>query len=121
MLLVFAWSRSFALSFAALGLLGFADATWGTMRNAIAQLATEDAYRGRVMSLLVIVSRGLTNVSQVETGTAVAIAGPTGAATFGALLVGGVVLGVAARAERLRDFAGAAPRPLSRAAEAGGE
>ncbi|HKC91814.1 MAG TPA: MFS transporter, partial [Candidatus Limnocylindria bacterium] len=91
MFLVFAWSRSFEISLLALGLLGFADATWGTMRTAIAQLAAQDAYRGRVMSLLIIVSRGLTNVSQLETGIAAAIVGPTGAATLGAAVVAAVV------------------------------
>ena len=122
MLLVFAWSRSFELSVGALALLGFADATWGTMRNAIAQLAAEDAYRGRVMSLIVIVSRGLTNASQLETGVATALVGAPGAATIGAVVVGGVVALVAARAERLRHFTAAAPRrQVAEAAQAGGE
>lgn len=122
MLLVFAWSRSFELSVGALALLGFADATWGTMRNAIAQLAAEDAYRGRVMSLIVIVSRGLTNASQLETGVATALVGAPGAGTIGAVVVGGVVALVAARAERLRHFTAAAPRrQVAEAAQAGGE
>src|SRR5438034_9075342 len=86
-LLVFAWSRSFPLSLAALALLGFADATWGTMRNAIAQLAVADAYRGRVMSLIVSVSRGLTNASQLQTGIATALVGAPGAAAIGAVVV----------------------------------
>jgi MFS family permease len=119
--LVFAWSRSFELSLLALGLLGFADATWGTMRTAIAQLAAQDAYRGRVMSLLIIVSRGLTNVSQLETGIAAAIVGPTGAATLGAAVVAAVVGIVAVRAERLRDFAAGTSRSVPQAADAGGE
>jgi len=119
--LIFAWSRSFELSLLALGLLGFADATWGTMRTAIAQLAAQDAYRGRVMSLLIIVSRGLTNVSQLETGIATAIAGPTGAATLGAAIIAAVVGIVAVRAERLRDFAAGTPRSVPQAADAGGE
>lgn len=122
MLLVFAWSRSFELSVAALALLGFADATWGTMRNAIAQLAAEDAYRGRVMSLIVIVSRGLTNASQLQTGLATALVGAPGAATIGGLAVGGIVALVATRAERLRHFTAAAPRrQVPEAAQAGGE
>jgi MFS family permease len=122
MLLIFAWSRSFTLSLAVLALLGFADATWGTMRNAIAQLAAEDVYRGRVMSLIVIVSRGLTNASQLQTGVATALVGAPGAATIGAVVIGGVVAAVAARADRLRHFRAAAPRgKLAEAAEAGGE
>jgi len=121
MLLVFAWSRSFPLSLAALALLGFADATWGTMRNAIAQLAAADAYRGRVMSLIVIVSRGLTNASQLQTGIATTLVGAPGAATIGALVVAAVVGAVATRAERLRHFTAPSPRPIAQAAEAGGE
>jgi MFS family permease len=121
-LLVFAWSRSFELSVAVLVLLGFADATWGTMRNAIAQLAAADAYRGRVMSLIVIVSRGLTNASQVQTGVITALVGAPGAATIGALAVGAVVVTVAARAERLRHFSAPAPRrQVPEVAQAGGE
>jgi predicted MFS family arabinose efflux permease len=119
----FALSRSFPVSMALLALLGFADATWGTMRNAIAQLAADDAYRGRVMSLIVIVSRGLTQASQIQTGTVTMLVGAPAAAAVGALIVGGVVSFAAARGPRLRHFRGAAPRSVSipGAAEAGGE
>jgi predicted MFS family arabinose efflux permease len=121
-LFLFAWSRSFPLSMAILAVLGFADATWGTMRSAIAQLAAEDAYRGRVMSFILIVARGLTNASQLETGVATALVGAPGAATVGALLIGGVITGVAIRGRRLRDFAATAPRPVvPQIADAGGD
>jgi MFS family permease len=121
-LLVFAWSRSFPLSVAVLALLGFADATWGTMRNAIAQLAAGDAYRGRVMSLIVMVSRGLTSASQVETGVATALLGAPGAATIGAVAIAGTVAAAAARARALRDFRSPGPRrQMPQVASAGGE
>lgn len=121
-LLVFAWSRSFALSVAVLALVGFADATWGTMRNAIAQLAAGDAYRGRVMSLIVMVSRGLTSASQVETGVATALLGAPGAATIGAVAIAGTVAAAAARARALRDFTAPGPRrQVPQVAPAGGE
>jgi predicted MFS family arabinose efflux permease len=121
-LLIFAWSRSFPLSLAVLAVLGFADATWGTMRNAIAQLAAEDAYRGRVMSLIVIVSRGLTSASQVETGVATALLGPPGAATVGALAIGAALTAAATRAKALRDFTAPGHRPqVPQVAPAGGE
>ena len=121
-LLVFAWSRSFPLSVAVLALLGFADATWGTMRNAIAQLAAQDAYRGRVMSLIVIVSRGLTSASQLETGVATAVLGAPGAATIGALTIGGALAAAATRAKALRDFTAPGPRrQVPQATPAGGE
>jgi predicted MFS family arabinose efflux permease len=124
-LVLFAWSRSLPLSMAILAVLGFADATWGTMRSAIAQLAAQDAYRGRVMSFIVIVARGLTNLSQLETGFATALVGAPGAATVGAVVIGGLIAGVTARGRRLRDFAASAPpavgRPVAARAETGGE
>src|SRR5439155_827691 len=103
-LLVFAWSRSFPLSVAVLAVLGFADATWGALRNAIAQIVAEDAYRGRVMSLILIAARGLTSASQVETGVATALFGAPGAATIGALAIGGALTAAATRGKSLRDF-----------------
>jgi MFS family permease len=121
-LLVFAWSRSFPLSVAVLALLGFADATWGTMRNAIAQLAAGDAYRGRVMSLIVMVSRGLTSASQVETGVATALVGAPGAATIGAVAIAATVAAAATRGKALRDFRAPGPmRQVPQVAPAGGE
>ena len=121
-LLLFAWSRSFPLSMAILAVLGFADATWGTMRSAIAQLAADDAYRGRVMSFILIVARGLTNASQLETGVVTTLVGAPGAATVGALVIGGVIAGAATRGRRLRDFAATAPRSaVPQVADAGGE
>jgi MFS family permease len=103
-LLVFAWSRSFPLSIAVLGVLGFADATWGALRNAIAQVVAEDAYRGRVMSLILIAARGLTSASQVQTGVATALFGAPGAATIGAVAIGGALAAAATRGKALRDF-----------------
>jgi predicted MFS family arabinose efflux permease len=120
-LIAFAFSRSFALSVAILFVLGLADATWGTMRNAIAQLATDDAYRGRVMSLIVITSRGLTQASQVQTGAAVALFGPSAAAAVGGAVIAFTVLWVAARNGRLRSFAGGPPRGQAVAAVGGGD
>ena len=73
------------------------------------------------MSLIVIVSRGLTNASQLQTGIATTLVGAPGAATIGALVVVAVVGAVATRAERLRHFTAPSPRPIAQAAEAGGE
>jgi hypothetical protein len=122
-LLVFAWSRSFALSVALLAVVGFADATWGALRNAIAQIVAEDAYRGRVMSLILIAARGLTSASQVETGIATALFGAPGAATIGALAIGGALTAAVTRGAPLRDFTAASPRPQAAqvATAAGGE
>ena len=77
---------------------------WGAMRNTIAQLAAGDAYRGRVMSLIIITTRGLTQVSQVQSGASIALFGAPLAATIGAAVVGTTVLAVGARGTRLRSF-----------------
>ena len=103
-LLGFAVSTSFALSMAVLFVLGVADSGWGAMRNTIAQLATADAYRGRVMSMITVTSRGLTNAGQIETGAIVAAAGPAVGAAINAVLVGLSVATVAFRSPRLRRF-----------------
>jgi MFS family permease len=103
-LLGFAVSTSFALSMLVLFVLGVADAGWGAMRNTIAQLATADAYRGRVMSMITVTSRGLTNAAQIETGAIVAAAGPAVGAAINAVLVGLSVATVALRSPRLRGF-----------------
>ena len=107
-LLGFAVSTSFLLSLAVLFILGVADAGWGAMRNTIAQLATADAYRGRVMSMITVTSRGLTNAGQIETGAIVAAVGPALGAGLNAVLVGLSVATVALRSPRLRGFRSAA-------------
>jgi len=103
-LLGFAVSTSFALSFAMLFVLGVADAGWGAMRNTIAQLATADAYRGRVMSMITVTSRGLTNAGQIETGAIVAAAGPAVGAAINGVLIGLSIATVTIRSPRLRGF-----------------
>jgi predicted MFS family arabinose efflux permease len=103
-LLGFAVSTSFALSIAVLFVLGVADSGWGAMRNTIAQLATADAYRGRVMSMITVTSRGLTNAGQIETGAIVASIGPAAGAAINAVVVGISVATVALRSPRLRAF-----------------
>jgi len=107
-LLGFAVSTSFALSMVVLFLVGVADSGWGAMRNTIAQLATSDAYRGRVMSMITVTSRGLTNAGQIETGAIVAAVGPALGAGINAALVGLSVATVALRSPRLRGFRSAA-------------
>jgi predicted MFS family arabinose efflux permease len=107
-LLGFAVSTSFALSIAVLFTMGVADAFWGAMRNTILQLAAADDYRGRVMSLVTVTSRGLTNAGQLETGAIVALAGAPLAAAINAVIVGIAVVGVALRSPTLRRFRSAA-------------
>ncbi len=107
-LLGFAVSTSFLLSMVVLFVLGVADSGWGAMRNTIAQLATADAYRGRVMSMITVSSRGLTNAGQIETGAIVAAVGPAFGAAVNGVLVALSVATVALRSPRLRGFRSAA-------------
>jgi predicted MFS family arabinose efflux permease len=103
-LLGFAVSTSFPFSIAVLFLVGVADTGWGAMRNTIVQLAASDAYRGRVMSMITMTSRGLTNAGQIETGAVVAAVGPAFGAAINAVFVGLGVAIVALRSSRLRGF-----------------
>jgi MFS family permease len=118
-LLGFAVSTTFALSIAVLFVLGVADSGWGAMRNTIAQLATADAYRGRVMSMITVTSRGLTNAGQIETGAIVASIGPAAGAAINAVVVGISVATVALRSARLRTFRSSAPVDVDVAEAAG--
>lgn len=104
LMLAFAFSRTFELSVALLAGIGLADSLQGTLRNTIAQLVTTDQYRGRVMSMIVLVTRGITQVSQVQTGFAVALLGPVTAAVLGAGAVGATVTAIGVRSPRLRRF-----------------
>jgi len=115
-LLGFAVSTSFLTSMLVLFVLGVADAGWGAMRNTIAQLATADAYRGRVMSMITVTSRGLTNIGQIETGSIVAAAGPAMGAAINAVVVGLSVATVALRSPRLRGFRSSAHVDVAEAA-----
>ena len=115
-LLGFAVSTSFVTSMLVLFVLGVADAGWGAMRNTIAQLATADAYRGRVMSMITVTSRGLTNIGQIETGSIVAAAGPAMGAAINAVVVGLSVATVALRSPRLRGFRSSAHVDVAEAA-----
>ncbi len=92
-------------------LIGFADALWATMRNTVFQFTTEEAYRGRTMSVLLLAGRGAQQGSQLETGLAVALGGPAFAALFGAAVIGAALVAVNARTSEVRAFRGR-PEPL---------
>lgn len=74
------------------------------MRHNVLLLVTADAYRGRVMSLLVIGFNGVTQLGQLQAGAAVALLGPPGAAALGAVAIGMAAMGIAWRRPDLRRF-----------------
>lgn len=112
-LLGFARSTSFSVSLGVLFVLGTADAFWGAMRSTIVQLAATDAYRGRMMALVTVASRGLTSAGQLETGALVALVGAPVAALLNGTLVGAAVLAAGLSSPRLRAFRTSAPLDLN--------
>ena len=96
-------------------LLGLTDGFWSTMRNTVFQLKTDDAYRGRTMSVLLVASRGGTQASHLETGLAVSAGGPGFAPLLGAAVIGASLLAVNLRTADVRHFRGL-PDPAAAAA-----
>jgi len=72
--------------------LGVVDATWGVTRNTLAQTLTTDALRGRVMSVVMLATRGSSQLGRVQSGFTVGLIGAPAAALLGAGVVGAAVL-----------------------------
>jgi hypothetical protein len=78
--------------------LGTTDGVWGISRNTLAQLLVDDALRGRVMSVVMLVTRGSSQVGQVQAGLLVGLIGP-----FATVLAGASIIALAiARSWRVR-------------------
>lgn len=87
-----------SLSAVLLFALGCADGMWGISRNTLAQLLVPDSLRGRVMSIVMLVTRGSAQVGQVQVGFLVGLMG-----ALPAVLVGAAAMGLAiARSWRVR-------------------
>ncbi len=82
------------------------DAFWTAMRNTMFQLQTDDAYRGRSLSTVLLAGRGFTQLAQLETGLTVSIGGPAFAVLSGAAAIAAALLGVNARTAEVRSFSG---------------
>jgi MFS family permease len=91
-MIVFALSSSFALSFAALAVSGFADMISMNIRSTTVALATPDELRGRVLAIEMVFISASNELGAFESGIAAAL---LGAAT--AVVAGGVItIGLAA-------------------------
>ncbi len=112
-LVTFALSTSLWLSLALLFLLGISDALWSATRNVIAQLASPEAMRGRVMSLVVLVARGMTQLAELQSGAIVAVLGPAAAGLVGGVVVSVAVALAATRSRSLRAFSARRESPAS--------
>jgi hypothetical protein len=72
--------------------LGTVDSTWGVTRNTLAQLMTTDAMRGRVMSIVMLVTRGSSQMGRVQSGFTVGLIGAPATVLLGAGIIGASVL-----------------------------
>jgi len=94
-LAVFGISRLFVLSFLLLALAGALDAVAMALRHTVRQLATPDAYRGRVGAIAAVFAAGGPRLGQFQAGVLAGAVGPAGAMVIGG--VGCVLVAVASR------------------------
>ncbi len=82
-MLVFGWSTSFALSFAALLASGASDMVSVVIRQTLVQLDTPDEMRGRVAAVNSIFIGASNQLGEFESGAAAAAFGPVGSVLLG--------------------------------------
>lgn len=83
--LVFAVSKSMALSIAALAVLGAADMISVYVRQTLVQIVTPDHMRGRVSAVSGLFISGSNELGEFESGVVARLLGPVGAAVFGGI------------------------------------
>jgi MFS family permease len=83
--LVLAFSASFALSLAALFVLGASDMVSVNIRSSLVQLATPDAMRGRVSGVNMLFIGASSELGAFESGVAAALVGTVPAVALGGL------------------------------------
>lgn len=83
--IVFALSRSFALSVLALAVLGAADMISVVIRSALVQLETPDAMRGRVSAINSLFIGASNQLGEFESGVTAALFGTVPAVVFGGI------------------------------------
>jgi MFS family permease len=72
--------------------LGTADGVWGVSRNTLAQLLVPDALRGRVMSVVMLVTRGSSQLGTMQAGLLVGLMGAPAAVLASAAIIGASVV-----------------------------
>jgi len=88
----FALSPWLLLSTVLLFALGTSDGIWGVTRNTLAQLLVPDALRGRVMSVVVLATRGSAPLGRVLAGALASLVGGPAALLIGASIIGAAIL-----------------------------
>jgi hypothetical protein len=81
--LAFGLSRSFALSIAALVIVGAADMLSVVIRQTMIQIAAPDAIRGRVTAITSLFTGASNQLGQFESGVTAAWFGPVGSVVLG--------------------------------------
>ncbi|MCE2564140.1 MFS transporter [Komagataeibacter sp. FNDCF1] len=81
--LVFALSRSMAVSIIALAVLGAADVVSVVVRSALVQLRTPDSMRGRVSAVNMLFIGSSNQLGEFESGTVASLIGPVAAVALG--------------------------------------
>jgi MFS family permease len=85
-LIPFALSRDFGLSLALLVVAGLADMVTGTLRTTVLQLRVQDQFRGRVMGLHSVSTRGVSPLGGVQIGALASLVGAPLAVVAGSLV-----------------------------------
>jgi hypothetical protein len=85
-------SQAIWLSATLLLALGVCDAMWGVTRNTLAQLLATDAMRGRTMSIVMLATRGSSQLGRVQSGFTVGLIGAPATVLLGAGIIGTAVL-----------------------------
>jgi MFS family permease len=83
----FALSPWLALSVVLLFLLGTCDGIWGVNRNTLAQTLVPDVLRGRVMSVVVLSTRGSAPLGRLQAGFIADLVGAPAATLVGAAVI----------------------------------
>ncbi|HYL24695.1 MAG TPA: MFS transporter, partial [Burkholderiales bacterium] len=91
LLAAFALSPWLALSTVLLFLLGTCDGIWGVNRNTLAQTLVPDTLRGRVMSVVVLSTRGSAPLGRLQAGLVADFAGAPVATLIGAVVIGAAI------------------------------
>jgi hypothetical protein len=99
----FALSGSYALSFGLLVVAGIANSIYLMFNQVMVQLVVDDEYRGRVLSLYVMVS-GVTPFSALLMGALIDVFGPQATVAGFAGLATAIVLVIGLTSQRLREI-----------------
>jgi MFS family permease len=101
---VFGFSRSYGLSFAALVVIGAMDNISVVLRQSLLQMNTPDHLRGRVLAVNNIFISCSNQLGAVESGWTAAWFGPVGSVVGGGLATIAVVASFAAKSSALRKW-----------------